>query len=66
LVQIGDTSYRYQLEREFRTRVRTAEEKLRAECMADVTENARNAILQRDELTDFIYKMGENLNVVNR
>lgn len=31
-----------------------------------MTEDARNAIVQRDELTSFVYKMGEDLSVVNR
>jgi len=57
---------KYQLEREFRSRLRAAEELVRRECLQHVHEDARNAIVQRDQLTSFLYKTGSEINIVNK
>jgi len=57
---------RYQLEREFRVRLRAAEDTVRAECLDAVEADAKEAVVQRDQLTQFLYRTGDDVNVVNR
>jgi hypothetical protein len=39
---------------------------VRAECLDAVSKDAKEAVVQRDQLTQFLYRTGKDVNAVNR
>ncbi|KAK3262646.1 hypothetical protein CYMTET_28513 [Cymbomonas tetramitiformis] len=57
---------RYKLEREFRNSLKGAEEKVRQEVFEKLSADSKTAIAQRDELTNYLYQMVDDVDVVNQ